>query len=149
MKVYAWLNAEGRTVTASIPDNYRMPGESEVDYLTRRAPMVVPVEDYEILDLEEATARVLAEDAAHAPVVFARLKPINFELGMLSLNVTADQIDAAINGLPEPDRTIARIYWTRATGFLRDDPLIEQIAAIFNITSEQIDEAWRYAESLG
>lgn len=81
------------------------------------------------------------------PKTFKRLKPINFELGMLSLDVTPDQVTTVIESLPEPDRTIAKIYWTRATGFERADPLIDEIAAIFNKTEAEIERAWRYAES--
>ncbi len=76
------------------------------------------------------------------------LTPIDFMLGMLTLNVTPDQVDALIDQLPEPDRMMSRIYWTRAREFVREDPLIDEIAAAFNKTPEDIDGAWRYAMGL-
>jgi hypothetical protein len=78
-----------------------------------------------------------------APVV-----PVDFKLGMLTLNITPDQIDAAIDAMQDPDRILARIYWTSAQEFVREDPLIADIAAVFGKTEEEIDGAWRYAMSL-
>jgi hypothetical protein len=74
--------------------------------------------------------------------------PVDFKLGMLTLNITPDQIDAAIDAMQDPDRILARIYWTSAQEFVREDPLIADIAAVFSKTDEEIDGAWRYAMSL-
>lgn len=84
-----------------------------------------------------------------AEVPLTPLKPVNFKLGMLTLNVTPDQVDEVIAQMPEPDRMIAKIYWTSAREFRRDDPLIAQVAAAFGKTDADIDEAWRYAVALG
>jgi len=83
-----------------------------------------------------------------APEYFAPLYPVDFKLGMLSLNIFPEQVDTAIEQVPEPDRTIAKIYWTSAQMFERDDPLIEQIALLLGKTPADIDGAWRYAMSL-
>nr|WP_250808778.1 hypothetical protein [Neorhizobium tomejilense] len=77
--------------------------------------------------------------------LYPPLTPVDFKLGMLTLNITPDQIDDVIENMPEPDRTIAKIYWTSARQFLRDDPLIEEVAAILGKTSDEINTAWRYA----
>jgi hypothetical protein len=77
--------------------------------------------------------------------LFPPLDPLDFKLAMLTLNVTPDDVDAAIDAMPEPDRTLAKIYWTSAGKFRRDNPLIEQIAAAFGKTSADIDSAWAYA----
>ncbi|QWY83438.1 hypothetical protein [Rhizobium phage RHph_X3_9] len=82
------------------------------------------------------------------PKYYPPLSPVAFKLGMLTLNIVPEQIDAAIAQMAEPDRTIAKIYWTSAGVFLRDDPLIEQIAATFGKSAADIDAAWAYAETL-
>jgi hypothetical protein len=87
------------------------------------------------------------EPVEQAPV-FKPLKPIDFQLGMLSLNITPDQIDAAIEAMQDPDRIIAKIYWTRATQFERSNELIDQLAAAFGLTSAQIDVAWQQMQSV-
>lgn len=80
---------------------------------------------------------------------FEPLKPINFKLGMLTLNVTPDQVDEVIEQMPEPDKMLAKIYWTSAQWFRREDPLIEDIAAVFGKTSADIDGAWLHGMALG
>jgi hypothetical protein len=79
---------------------------------------------------------------------FLALTPVQFKLGMLYLNLVPAQIDGAISALSEPDRTIAQIYWTSTALFKRDDPILIAIASTFGLTSIQIDEAWKYAETL-
>ncbi|MDM9647760.1 hypothetical protein [Rhizobium sp. S163] len=79
---------------------------------------------------------------------YGPLLPVDFKLGMLTLNVTPDMVDAAIAQLDEPDRTRASIYWTSANMFYRDDAWLALIAAFFGKTDDQINEAWDYAMSL-
>lgn len=88
-------------------------------------------------------------ELADAELPLTPLKPVSFKLGMLTLNVTPDQVDEAIDRMSEPDRMIAKIYWASAREFRRDDPLIEQLAATFGKTNADIDKAWRYAVALG
>jgi hypothetical protein len=76
------------------------------------------------------------------------LYPVDFKLGMLTLNVTPDMVDAAISQLDEPDRTRASIYWTSANMFYRDDVWLALIAGTFSKTDDDINAAWTYAMSL-
>lgn len=76
------------------------------------------------------------------------LYPVDFKLGMLTLNVTPDMVDAAISQLEEPDRTRASIYWTSANMFYRDDVWLALIAGTFGKADDDINEAWDYAMSL-
>ncbi|MBB3461972.1 hypothetical protein [Rhizobium sp. BK377] len=79
---------------------------------------------------------------------FHPLFPVDFKLGMLTLNVTPDMVDAAIAQLEEPDRTRASIYWTSARMFYRDDVWLALIATYFGKTDDDINGAWEYAMSL-
>jgi hypothetical protein len=79
---------------------------------------------------------------------FMPLDPVDFKLGMMTLNVTPDMVDAAIATLNDPDRTMAQIYWTSAQKFYRDDPWLAMISAKFGKTDADIDGAWQYAMSL-
>lgn len=76
------------------------------------------------------------------------LYPVDFKLGMLTLNVTPDMVDAAIAQLQEPDRTRASIYWTSASMFYRDDAWLALIATYFGKTDDEVNGAWEYAMSL-
>jgi hypothetical protein len=82
------------------------------------------------------------KDPPTPPIDYQPLLPVDFKLGMMRLNITPDMVDAVIGALPEPDRTIANIYWTSADRFKRDNPLIDQIAAAFGRTPEEVDTVW-------
>lgn len=92
--------------------------------------------------LEEGGVIAPADPAPEPSTIYLDLKPIDFELGMLKLNITFEQIDAKIEEMQDPDRIIARIYWRRATKFERTNPLVDQIGAFFDKTPEEIDQVW-------
>lgn len=59
-----------------------------------------------------------------------------------------DDVEAAINGLPEPQKTQARIDWNSAQDFRRDFPLLVQLAGAIGLTSEQIDSLFVAAAAI-
>lgn len=68
-------------------------------------------------------------------------------LALLSAGLLA-QVDAAIDGLDEPDRTTARIEWEYALEIRRDHTLIAGLAAIMNLSEPQIDDLFIAAAEL-
>lgn len=59
-----------------------------------------------------------------------------------------DQINAAIDGLEEPTRTVSRNKLQSVAMFSRADPLFSTIGAAVGLTDEQIDAMWTAAASL-
>lgn len=57
-------------------------------------------------------------------------------------------IDAAVQALPEPDRTIAKSKRQNVQEYYRDDPLFDFIGSVVNKTSEQVDVLWTSAHAL-
>lgn len=49
-------------------------------------------------------------------------------------------VESGIDGLPEPDRSAARIEWEYATELRRDHPLIAALAPALELGEQQIDE---------
>lgn len=49
------------------------------------------------------------------------------------------QVDAAINALPEPQRSAARIEWDYSSEVHRDRPFVQQLGAALGLSSEQLD----------
>ncbi|AGC35618.1 hypothetical protein RHEph02_gp051 [Rhizobium phage RHEph02] len=107
-----------------------------------------PGPEYLSLDINDPRVAKYMSDPTGLLDAFKPLTPIRLELGMLYLNLVPDQVAAAIDALPEPDRTIAKIYWNRTEWFKRDDPILARVSAVFGLTEQQIDEAWKYAEQL-
>jgi hypothetical protein len=78
---------------------------------------------------------------------FRALEPIDLQLAMLSLDIVPDQVEAVIDAFAEPDRTIARLYWTRSLRFLRGDEILNDILTALGKEESDRDAMWRYGES--
>ena len=59
-----------------------------------------------------------------------------------------ETIEQALNQLPEPNRSLAKVDWEYATNFYRNNPMIVAIGQLLQLTSEQIDEIFRQGEKL-
>jgi hypothetical protein len=59
-----------------------------------------------------------------------------------------DQIEPALNSLPEPLKSLALIAWEYSLSFDRNDPLVDQVAQGLGWPSDQVDDLWRYAATL-
>lgn len=68
-------------------------------------------------------------------------------LGLLGLG-KLDAVSAAIEELPEPDRSQARIEWEYASEFRRTHPLILQMIPILGLTDEQVDVVWMQSSTV-
>ncbi|QOE32109.1 hypothetical protein CPT_Palo_050 [Rhizobium phage Palo] len=121
---------------------------NEAEIMTLYAGKPVGIETVELTEDDPRVMVFRSRMFRQEIVAFQPLTPMQFKLGMLYLNLVPDQIDVAIAALAEPDRTIAKIYWTSTQVFKRDDPILIAIASTFGITSIQLDEAWKYAEKL-
>ncbi|MCV9909910.1 hypothetical protein OIV19_20125 [Brucella sp. HL-2] len=75
------------------------------------------------------------------PIIFPNLTARQLRLGLNSLGKLA-AVDTAINQLPEPAKSEAKIEWEFASTFRRDHPLILQIATILGLNDEQVDAVW-------
>ncbi|KAB2712769.1 hypothetical protein F9K88_07360 [Brucella intermedia] len=76
-----------------------------------------------------------------APHVLPNLTARQLRLGLRSLGKLA-AVDTAINQLPEPAKSEARIEWDYASEFRRDHPLILQLIPILGLDNEQVDALW-------
>ena len=71
-----------------------------------------------------------------------RITPRQFRLAIFRLHgVTDAQIEAAIiENIPEPQRTEALIEYRTSTYFRRSHPMLAGVAAMFGLTSEDLDQ---------
>jgi hypothetical protein len=70
-----------------------------------------------------------------------------FRLGLLHAGLL-DGVEAAIDALPEPDRSAARIEFEYASIVVRTDPWVSALAAMMGLTDQEIDSLWAWASSL-
>ena len=59
-----------------------------------------------------------------------------------------EQVDDAINALPEPPRTAARIEWDYSSEVHRDKPFVQMLAGALGLTGEQLDALFIQAAGL-
>lgn len=57
-------------------------------------------------------------------------------------------VEAAINALPDPPRTEARIAWDFSNTIQRSNPFVSQLAALLGFTEQDLDELFIMAAGL-
>lgn len=77
----------------------------------------------------------------------ASVTPRQARLALLAQGQLA-AVEAAIDELPEPDRTAARVTWDYATIIERDSPLVSMLGAAAGLTEGDIDDLFRLAQSM-
>lgn len=65
-----------------------------------------------------------------------------FQQGILA------NVQTAINGLPEPQKTTTQISWDYATVVKRDDELVVQLSGALGLSSKDLDDLFNLASSL-
>lgn len=93
----------------------------------------------------EAYEAVMAE--LTPPVLLPNLTMRQFRLGLLSAGLLAG-VDAAIDGLDEPERSAARIEFEYAGEVVRTDPWVTTLAAVMGLSAAEIDALWAWAAGL-
>lgn len=57
-------------------------------------------------------------------------------------------IDALLENLPDPDKTIAKEAWNAGVTIRRDSPLVAQLAGALSLTDEQVDSLFLSANAI-
>lgn len=68
---------------------------------------------------------------------------------VIALEGLKDDIDTAIENLPEPQKTIAKNKREFVPEFYRTDPLFDLLGSLIGKTPEEIDTLWEQALTLG
>jgi hypothetical protein len=98
---------------------------------------------------EEVWQKKLAVFAqAPEPESFAPISPRQIRLQLFQMGVTAEMISAGLGSLPEPQKSLAAIEWEYATQFVRENPLVEQVAQLLGWSPDQLDTLWREGSKL-
>lgn len=80
------------------------------------------------------------------PPILPPLTRRQLRLGLLSIGVTAEDVETHIAAITDPvDRAAALIEWEGATHYKRDHPLVADVAAEMQLPPEQVDALWVWA----
>ncbi len=70
-------------------------------------------------------------------------------LGLLSIGLTNDDIEAHIATIEDPiERAAAVIEWQDASTYERDHPVLVEVATALGLPPEQVDALWLWASGL-
>lgn len=92
-------------------------------------------------------ARMDQHTEATKPAVPSEVTMRQARLALLGAGKLA-AVDAAINGLPEPQRSAARIEWDYSSTVRREQPLVLGLAPALGLTSGQLDALFIAAAAL-
>jgi hypothetical protein len=81
-------------------------------------------------------------------VILADISPRQVRLALTLSGISLSQIDTFLDSMNEPDKSLAKIEWEYAQSFKRDNTLVNQMAALMGLTSQQVDDLWTLGFSL-
>ena len=79
-------------------------------------------------------------------VSYKALTARQLRLCLLNNGITPAMVDDQLALMASPAKDVAIIEWEYASSYERDHPLIDQLGAAFNLTTEQINVMWKQAE---
>lgn len=74
--------------------------------------------------------------------------PRQIRTALVLSGISLSSIEAIIDSLPSPNKEIALIAWEYSVEFQRNNPLINQLAPLLGLSSEQIDDIFILASTL-
>jgi len=74
--------------------------------------------------------------------------PRQIRQALILSGVSIDMITAALDSLPEPTRSLAKVEWEYSIAFKRNRPLVIQVGLMLGWTHNQLDDLWKLALSL-
>lgn len=74
--------------------------------------------------------------------------PRQMRIALVMSGISLSTIDAMIDSLPEPNKSVAKITWEYSVEFQRNNPLLTLMAPTLGLTSEQVDQLFILAATL-
>jgi hypothetical protein len=74
--------------------------------------------------------------------------PRQIRQALILSGVNLQDIEDALDSMPEPTRTLAKIEWEYSVAFVRENALTNQVGQMLGWTSAQLDDLWTLALSL-
>lgn len=74
--------------------------------------------------------------------------PRQMRQALILNGVSMQQIEDALDSLPEPTKSLAKVEWEYSISFQRNRPLVSQMGAMLGWNEAQLDALWKFASSL-
>ena len=97
---------------------------------------------------ESALDAIVAAHDTTPPVVIPDVTARQISCALVMTGVSMAAIAGALESLPEPTRSIAKIEWEFSNAFERNRPLVAQMGQMLGKTSAELDALWLFAGTL-
>ncbi len=74
--------------------------------------------------------------------------PRQMRIALVMSGISLSTIEALIDNLPEPTKTVTKVTWEYSVEFQRNNPLLNTMAPILGLNKEQVDSLFRLASTL-
>lgn len=72
-----------------------------------------------------------------------KITPRQLRLSLFIVKGLSDaDVVAAVNQLPEPDRTLALVAWEYSIEYDRTEPMVDAVAYLLNLTAQDVIDVW-------
>lgn len=106
------------------------------------------------LELPDGTSQEIIDQklakyaqAPEAPKI-SDVTPRQIRQALILSGVSIQQIEDALDSLPEPTKSLAKVEWEYSISFQRSHPLVNQVGSMLGWSSQQLDDLWKLAASL-
>jgi len=82
------------------------------------------------------------------PSIISEVTPRQIRIALMLSGVSTADINTAIDGLPEPTKTIAKIEWEYSISFIRTNVLVAVVGQLLGWNDAQLDQLWITAAGL-
>lgn len=107
----------------------------------------------QIGDLSDAQKTFIRNDFngipnSHGTPVPLAVSPRQIRVALVMSGIPISTIEAMLNALPEPDKTVAKITWEYTIEFNRNHPMLLTLAPLLGLSSAQLDSLFILAATL-
>lgn len=90
----------------------------------------------------------LAHISVTRKIVPDKVTPRQIRQGLILKGVSLAQIDAILDSLPEPQKSLAKVEWEFSTEVQRGNPMVNQVGAVLGWTQDQLDDLFIFGAKL-
>lgn len=113
--------------------------------------------EYTVMTQEQYNVYVAAHQSEYNTWAAAQIESVEYipdvtarqiRLALINSGVTLASIEAALDSLSEPTKSMAKIEWEYSNMFQRGRPLITTMGTMLGFSAQQLNDLWKYAASL-
>jgi hypothetical protein len=102
----------------------------------------------QITELSDYQKACIINDFYGIPNDIKPVTPRQMRIALISSGIAIETVEAMIDSLPEPNRSVAKVTWEYSIEFRRTNPLISALAPALGLSEEQVDDIFKLASTL-